>query len=60
MLEFDHEKRISWEEIFSHPKIDIDSLKIPLSINRVISQEEQLLEELKRSLIEVRKSSAKM
>jgi serine/threonine protein kinase len=43
MLEFDVEKRISWEEIFEHPRIRINELDNVPPLERIISQEEQYL-----------------
>jgi serine/threonine protein kinase len=59
MLEKDHEKRISWEQIFSYKRININKIQKE-RISRTLNEREHSLEELRRSLIEVNRSSAKI
>ena len=64
MIEYNYQNRISWLELFQHERINIDKFnnkdKETSSLNKSVTDKQKQLEFLRRSLIEVNISSAKI
>jgi hypothetical protein len=60
MLMKDQKDRISWEQVFEHEKIGINRLKEKKPAARTANEREQQLDMLRKSLIEVSRSSVKI